>query len=899
MKKRLGSFRIRNMDPLDEDGPHFENVHARRIQITMQLVNKYPQYIRDISDFQFDKRIGKGGYGEVWLANDLRTGKMVAIKELYTKTLFGKHLSSFVREIHTMINLQLPFVVPFVGYTIEPPYSIITEYMPNGSLFYYINKSKRKFQLSGTHSTIIALCVAGGMHICHSRHIIHRDLKSANIFLDANRFPVIADFGVARYFKDDNKDKSENQKGGRQNIIIDSNKTRKMTPRCGTYTHMAPEIMTGDDYGLKCDVYSYGMILYEMVDGRNPFGKIVGKDLLNHVSKENLRPKIRSKRISTSLRDLIENCWSSNIKKRPTFLEIFHDFQSGKISFPDTDVKAVSDFAEKIYDTIIDPSSIIVDDPKISVDYQSILIRMQGKIKKILESEEEEEEEYEKCNDDKDGQYSNSFESIEQDSKFTEKFGNKTLIDILNNPKDENFCLLLDFLSVNIDETQYVSLYQQLSQYFRCETDPIVLKAIIQTYRKIGKRNHKFYLFLQQYHFSTILPLSNELRVETFYFLGDIFCYTPSTISGGVKRSIASLIMNTPEYALQLFSLYASKFKQIYDPFPTLDILITYARAFLNNDTGAKFIDILYYLVINNTDYRIQRIQKVRHVLWAFCKSKSISTTKTATNAIIALFHLFDKSIILPFDVLCRNLTNRKLVDCSLSLLLLSQKYPISRTLARVLIDCCQSKKVAFSILLKYASQEEKTALIVSKNTKWMLSNHISAMKLFMICFSFQNARIEILKSLLFYDFLARQAKYGDNDVLIAIPSLLKRITLNSIMIKQLEQHLFFRNYHDSIIQSENIMVKNAANTMLDHFAKTIYSPEYSIFIPFLIQNLQLKNELTTGSIVVITTLSRYPELASIFKNSNLITYFQSLRNIPSLKSKAETFIQNIENLDL
>jgi serine/threonine protein kinase len=101
-------------------GKHHAHLPAvQTIRSLMRIVNRNYEYVREISDFRFDRRVGKGGFGEVWLGNDLRTGKVVAIKELFAEHLSGRRLHCFEREISTMVDIASPFVVSLVDFTIK------------------------------------------------------------------------------------------------------------------------------------------------------------------------------------------------------------------------------------------------------------------------------------------------------------------------------------------------------------------------------------------------------------------------------------------------------------------------------------------------------------------------------------------------------------------------------------------------------------------------------------------------------------------------------------------------------------------------------------------------------------------------------------------------------------
>jgi serine/threonine protein kinase len=122
-------------------------------------------------------------------------------------------------------------------------------YVVGGNLYDYTRSRGERGRLDATQKTQIAIGVAYGMHCLHNANIIHRDLKSMNILLDTRLLPFICDFGIARTLE--------------ENCVL--------TRNCGTVYWMAPEQMKWDSYDNEVDVYSFGMVLYEMLCERFPF----------------------------------------------------------------------------------------------------------------------------------------------------------------------------------------------------------------------------------------------------------------------------------------------------------------------------------------------------------------------------------------------------------------------------------------------------------------------------------------------------------------------------------------------------------------------------------------------------------------------------------------------------
>ena len=159
-----------------------------------------------------------------------------------------------------------------------------------------------------------ALDAARGMWYLHSRNppIIHRDLKTANLLVDADFRVKVADFGLSRPIS----------------------RTATLT-YCGTLDYCAPEILLKSTYSQKVDVYSFGICLWQIFTGRDIHSSIHMAELIEGVTKRNLRPD--PKLLPLSIARIAEICWSRNPKHRPSFHEII-DMLENATEFDDLDV---------------------------------------------------------------------------------------------------------------------------------------------------------------------------------------------------------------------------------------------------------------------------------------------------------------------------------------------------------------------------------------------------------------------------------------------------------------------------------------------------------------------------------------------------------------------------------
>lgn len=249
------------------------------------------------SDFEEIKHIGGGVSANVFYGIDRRTGQEVAIKKFKFQKLNGSKLQAFQREVAVLATARHPALLQLIGATDNLPFCIITEWMPNGSLYHDLHQYHR---LDQTWKTIAAYDIARGMQFLHSHQIVHRDLKSLNILLDARNLIRICDFGFSRHASEDSL----------------------MTQNIGTPHWMAPEILQAkSNYTAKIDVYAFGIVLWEIATSLTPYAGMESHQIINQVLQNDVRPALPQD-INPAMRDLITQCWDRNPDVRPNFDEI-------------------------------------------------------------------------------------------------------------------------------------------------------------------------------------------------------------------------------------------------------------------------------------------------------------------------------------------------------------------------------------------------------------------------------------------------------------------------------------------------------------------------------------------------------------------------------------------------
>ena len=307
---------------MDDDKPIIPKYSNKKCT-PLQIPHKLLPYLVNYEDYDLDYKIGSGAFGDVWKATDKRRNVLVALKVLHNQDLKLRELQHFLTEVQTLVDCKNKFVVPFLGFTNRYPYCIATELETNGNLTMLIADCKKRGKFPGTTLAKIAIGVAAGMIFLHSRDIIHRDLKPSNILLTDDYLPMICDFGISR---------------------IDDGSP--MTQMAGTPMWMAPEIINGKDYTLSADIFSFGMLLYEMNTFNKPFEMKKGTEIIEDIKNGN-RPTIPNN-IDKNMRKLIQQCWDEEPSNRPPFVIIYKQLTEFTATFENCDKSKVRSFIKQI-----------------------------------------------------------------------------------------------------------------------------------------------------------------------------------------------------------------------------------------------------------------------------------------------------------------------------------------------------------------------------------------------------------------------------------------------------------------------------------------------------------------------------------------------------------------------
>ncbi|KAM3395019.1 serine/threonine-protein kinase STY13 [Capsicum galapagoense] len=264
-------------------------------------LENYDEWTIDLRKLNMGPAFAQGAFGKLYKGT--YNGEDVAIKllERPENDLERAHLmeQQFQQEVMMLSRLKHPNIVRFIGACRKPMvWCIVTEYAKGGSVRQFLTKRQNR-AVPLKLAVRQALDVARGMEYVHGLNLIHRDLKSDNLLIAADKSIKIADFGVAR-------------------IEV---QTEGMTPETGTYRWMAPEMIQHRPYTQKVDVYSFGIVLWELLTGMLPFQNMTAVQAAFAVVNKGVRPTIPNDCLPV-LGEIMTRCWDGNPDNRPPFSQV-------------------------------------------------------------------------------------------------------------------------------------------------------------------------------------------------------------------------------------------------------------------------------------------------------------------------------------------------------------------------------------------------------------------------------------------------------------------------------------------------------------------------------------------------------------------------------------------------
>lgn len=263
--------------------------------------------------YRIQKCIGSGSYGSVFAVKKYTSNRIYAMKRISTYRMNQKNKQQLIDEIRIIKYCICPYIIPFIDCIYNTTsVEIITMYAKYGDFSKIIKKRVKKFKENMIWSYFIQTCL--GVDYLHKNNIIHRDIKSANIFLAKEDHILIGDFGISK-------------------VLLDN---KEMTSTCiGTPYYMTPEMLDHKEYDKSVDIWGLGCFLFELISFTPPFTGYSMRSLSKNINSStfNLNLNVYNKIYSKDLVEFPKKIIINDITKRMNITQLLNSKEVAEHSY--------------------------------------------------------------------------------------------------------------------------------------------------------------------------------------------------------------------------------------------------------------------------------------------------------------------------------------------------------------------------------------------------------------------------------------------------------------------------------------------------------------------------------------------------------------------------------------
>lgn len=811
-----------------------KNVSIPRDIFTLAKI--FPYYVRKISEFNFDYEIGSGGYGVVHHGTDSVSGKEVAIKQLKRERLKEALEQKYVQEVFATASCRSRFTVKLVGFTIEEPYSIIAEFQPKSTL----NKILfHKDHISPKILTTVALGVSLGLAHMSSIGLIHRDIKASNILLNDDYLPCIADFGIAQFMN-----------------------TGYWQP-AGTPMYMAPEVFGNTGYDTSVDIFSFGMLLYEMSERHIAYNRYTKEELSHLAQNRNVYPEFSS-RTPMELQNLIVRCWGLP-DQRPTAEEIYNLIASGQVKFANFDIQKIPHIiqtlgrAQQEYNNQL----AIQQTPHVNIEEEEKRIRRRRESNAA------------------------GVEPMVADR-------NAVNWPLIANVFDPNFIQNFKKQIPKIRTQHHERLFNLTSKVF-AEGPPDLIENTLKCYRDLILQN---IAFIDTCYYGQLIPrlpsqTDNQINIS-LDILALIFQFKPETVNQDLEQLLIYYVQMKPAEMILLASHYI---KRINDSRSTtiLDLLLRNSNVYMNIDSGYYFLCLFYDVIQTNPPYCNERMQYIRPVVAQFTKSTS---SKTAAMAYRMLTHLKPQIDEINFVNVLEQLDDEVILPDLLKALLYAE-LPNSRRLCSKLIKIAKFSSTGFDIVCQFLSKSTSHMKTLAADPSWYVLDGLplpdNLFQILLFLYTVPEPKEIVMTNPHFYTLLLRICRACSMQILGYLTSLIRRSNPCAKLFIELDKSGFLEVFFQRTAESGDDTAIYYSITLASNIATYC-------FVPSLIPEIsRMKGFMASnGSLLphIISLMSLFSQLKECRPHlTDLVPYFNQLMGYEDFAQLAATFLKNMKTV--
>ena len=787
---------------VEKSGNFIKNNLKFKNEIILNLI-KFKDWIKEPNDFVKIELVKKSMFSNVYIGYQVSTGLLINIHEFNPELFIQKEYDDFKKNLNMLIKLQYPTILPLIGISKSNLFCIFTKYVSGTTLFEKINKN---YDLSPTKQTIIALGIAYGMKYIHSKGVVLRNLNPKSILLDADDHPIIGNIEYSEEIENNTQDNE-----------------------CVFSVYTAPEIYLFNNYSKQSDVYSYGILLWELFTRDIVFRGLDTDMVFNELIEKNNKPII-PKNCPPKLSKLMNLCWEKDPNKRPTFDLILKALETNEIIFPGTDLNVVEAYKyqfQKIQNAEIDSEK-------------------EEEFNKLINRYNENSSIFSEIID---------FLNLNLSNKFLEMLMN------LNNFINAFLLFIKNFNNPNLVDTVMVILHYFIRDRLTFLKNTNITQYIISIFMEFGSTKTLFFLDI----ITKLIQISKcEFKSKHFNKLSN-YMYSNSLFDCGLIIKIFTFIIN----------------ENLYDDKSSLVIII---KPLLDNLKLTNNIDLLSYGInllnlLMNFDSVLNTLIENNSIL------KILPLCQHNNDEILLKAFQFINNILLPNEDFIKlfiscfpsykifNSTELTIQPLKIIFLLLKQDGFISKFTNSILFlmkyfNCKDPIIISYSLKLTFAlitdiKLSAKFSVFISTIVSLLKIDSENVSLLAAACITKMIPNIYDL-SIILKDNLTnyiKQALLKDDNTCKSVLRLIGSLSLTQIGLKYIETN----NYLNVI--SKFLKHEESSIRQLSLMIFTSYS-SFNPSSPFLIQNLQVffdllkDKELKKYSLMFMEKITVIPDAA-------------------------------------
>lgn len=775
----------------------------------------------------------------------LRYGMHVPTKKNYVlKTLFDADLNADDADkcltiIQKIAAHQTSFFSELIGFCYDTDLILVYRAEKFSSLAERIYNKKEK-KLNSTELTMVAYGIARAIEELHSKGLCHGDLKVSNVIIDDKFFPIITDLGL-------------------DDFLLVYMKLREYKRPHGFYPYYyAPERLSGAKLNASMDIYSYGLILYEMAEKKTPFDDCNSFQSLKNALVHKTFTLTFSPSTPQLLKALIRKCMSIDPQHRPDIKKVL------------TNLKQGANFGGSIKQGKIEKYNAALKNKQRQTQPSKVPLPSNSNSSRIRKN------------------------SIPKPAAKKDSESELSNIDILKIPTHPKFISVLYSIEKDLDNANLNALLPLIFDHVgsskvqydvKCEILESIIQILMNSNVEIAK------LFIDHKVISKI-PDNDKYRPFIIEFVAQIIHKFPDLINKEFLPIFDKFSYIYPEVFLVLISLYVKQIDRIVDPWAVIDYLISYGQKISDISEKIKIIDIYVYLYKNFASFTERRLQYSRNFIFNCLKSEFPEVVNEALTALILIGNLDETKDDISgiIDVLNSADNGEK----AAALLMQYKTFSITSQFLQNCISLSRKSEKAWDLLLKSVIQPQNQSTFLN-NACWLEayeSNPVSVFRVFLALYSPEKR--QQLSKMSLYPHLLNAIINSDSQTHISVlTSVVRRGYVDKDLVGNLSYNGFLKIFIKKACDSNLIEVKHNCMVLIDSFAHLSYSQDYLAFLPqfsFLLANQQC----APLAVQAMVTLSYYKQCVMEFVKMGMREYFTQLNQIPAYQSLAGVFLSNI-----